>query len=321
MAGNFYGVSQYQQTSQSWNAQKSSSKSSKTTTTEQSSKASSTSSTSATSEVKSDAKVDIKEWSPVAKGSPLVPDYKSEYGISIGDVKLSDAANEYYKDLKSKFHNAEFILVSKDMKAQVQANASAYGNVNKMVVLIDEEKLERMATDESFRKKYEGIIAMSQQQLAQAKNSLSSSGATVKNFGMSVNEDGSTDFFATLEKSSADQTKRLEKQKAAKKEHKLKEKKQAEKKAKKEALEEKLEQKRHEKKLEKEAMLDKLTDKADDEMDTEFDPFAPDDKEYVQFHASTMDDLVGQVSHYAYESRNVMTEQEMSVGQNIDFMG
>lgn len=318
MAGNFYGVSQYQQTSQSWNAQKSSSKSSKTATTE---KSSSASASSTSSEVKSDAKIETKAWSPLEKSSSLIPDYKSEYGISIGDVKLSDAANDYYKDLKSKFHNAEFILVSKDLKSQVQANASAYGNANKMVVLIDEEKLERMATDESFRKKYEGIIAMSQQQLAQAKNSLSSSGATVKNFGMSVKEDGTTEFFATLEKSSDAQTKRLEKQKAAKKEHKLKEKKQAEKKAKKEALEEKLEQKRHEKKLEKEAMLDKLTGKADDEMDTEFDPFAPDDKEYVEFHASSMDDLIGQVSHYAYESRNVMTEQERSVGQNIDFVG
>ena len=80
----------------------------------------------------------------------------------------------------------EFITVSKDMKAQVQMNAASYGNANKMVVLIDEEKLERMATDENFRKKYEGIIATSQAKMMQAKMGLTSSGASVKNFGMSV---------------------------------------------------------------------------------------------------------------------------------------
>ena len=41
-----------------------------------------------------------------------------------------------------------------------------------MVVLIDDAKLEQMANDESFRKKYEGIIAMSQAQMASARNSL-----------------------------------------------------------------------------------------------------------------------------------------------------
>ena len=84
----------------------------------------------------------------------------------------------------------EFILVSKDMKSQAAANASKFGNANKPVVLIDEEKLEKMANDEAFRKKYEGIIAMSQTKLQEAKNSLVSSGATVKNFGMQVGSNG-----------------------------------------------------------------------------------------------------------------------------------
>lgn len=52
--------------------------------------------------------------------------------------------------MKSKFGNMDFILVSKDMKEQAKAMASSFANPNKMVVLIDEEKLERMATDEAF---------------------------------------------------------------------------------------------------------------------------------------------------------------------------
>ena len=44
---------------------------------------------------------------------------------------------------------------SKDMKETAKANAGQYANANKMVVLIDEEKIERMADDESYRKQYE----------------------------------------------------------------------------------------------------------------------------------------------------------------------
>ena len=124
-----------------------------------------------------------------------------EYGNTIGNVQLSEKTADYLDKLKSKFHNMEFITVSKDMKAQVQQNAAAYGNANKMVVLIDDEKLERMATDESYRKKYEGIIAMSQSKMDAAKNSHASTGASVKNFGMSVDSNGKESFFATVEKS------------------------------------------------------------------------------------------------------------------------
>jgi hypothetical protein len=53
----------------------------------------------------------------------------------------------------------DFILVSKDMKEMAKANAGSFANPNKMVVLIDEEKIERMAVDEQYRKQYESVIA------------------------------------------------------------------------------------------------------------------------------------------------------------------
>jgi len=201
--------------------------------------------------------------------------------MTIGDVELSDDAKKYYDQLKSKFHNSEFILVSKDMKSQVQQNASAYGNANKMVVLIDEEKLERMATDESFRKKYEGIIAMPSSQMAAAKNSLASSGANIKNFGMSVDSNGNTSFFATLEKSSDAQAKRMEKKAEAKKEQKVKEKKKAEKEAKEERLE-KAKEKHRAEKAEKTDDSDKAEETAD-----------VNDTEYIDIKANSLDDLLG----------------------------
>ncbi|MCR5641227.1 MAG: DUF6033 family protein, partial [Lachnospiraceae bacterium] len=143
---NHIGVSAYQQTNQYQKTDKGTKPASKS---------------------KSRDKVDVREWTPLDVKSSLIPT-KTEYGMTIGDVKLSDQAKEYYETLKEKYHNLEFIAVSKDVKGQVQQNAAAYGNAGKMVVLIDEEKLERMATDEAYRKKYEGIIASSQAKLVQA---------------------------------------------------------------------------------------------------------------------------------------------------------
>lgn len=250
------------------------------------------------------SKVETKGFTPIDTKSSLVPK-TTEYGNTIGDVKLSDKAKDYYNQLKGKFHNMEFIAVSKDMKAQVQANAAAYGNANKMVVLIDEEKLERMATDESFRKKYEGIIAMSQTKMAEAKNSLTSSGASVKNFGMSVESNGKESFFATVEKSQDLQKKRIEKKAAEKKEQKAKEKKKAEK----EAREERLQKAK-----------DKKTDKTADEEDPQN---IDDGKEYVTIEAKSMDELLSKVQKYSYSEalNRVFTDSERMVGGHVDFRG
>ena len=250
------------------------------------------------------SKVETKGFTPIDTKSSLVPK-TTEYGNTIGDVKLSDKAKDYYNQLKGKFHNMEFIAVSKDMKAQVQANAAAYGNANKMVVLIDEEKLERMATDESFRKKYEGIIAMSQTKMAEAKNSLTSSGASVKNFGMSVDSNGKESFFATVEKSQDLQKKRIEKKAAEKKEQKAKEKKKAEK----EAREERLQKAK-----------DKKTDKTADEEDPQN---IDDAKEYVTIEAKSMDESLSKVQKYSYSEalNRVFTDSERMVGGYVDFRG
>ncbi|MBR1854602.1 MAG: hypothetical protein IJ794_15910 [Lachnospiraceae bacterium] len=312
---NFYGVSAYQQAAQTYNSSSNKTSTAKSSSANASSSAVGTAKTSSSAESSGSSKVETKAWSPIDTKSSLVPSVKEGYGMTIGDVELSDKAKDYYDKLKSKFHNSEFILVSKDMKSKVQQNAAAYGNANKMVVLIDEEKLERMATDESYRKKYEGIIAMSQSQMAAAKNSLASSGASVKNFGMSVNSDGTTSLFATLEKSSDAQAKRIEKKAEAKKEQKVKEKKQAEKKEQAKRLE-----KAKEKQKAGKADSSGKTEDADDT--DEIDAIdSLNSKEYVEIRANSLDELVGKVQQYAYDNsaRGIMTDAERAVGQNFDF--
>lgn len=305
------GVNAYQQASQVWNQSNKSTESdtrlgtSKTTSKTTSSKNGSTGSA---TELKNDTGIKTSTWKPIDTKSSLVPTQREGIGMAIGNVELSDKAKDYYSKLKAKFGNMEFIAVSKDMKDAVKANAAAYGNANKMVVLIDDAKIEQMANDEAFRKKYEGIIAMSQNQLASAKNSLASSGASVKNFGMSVNSDGTTSFFATLENSSKQQTKRIEKQQAKKKEEKAK-------------------AKKHEEKVAKEKRLEKLKEKnkAEDIKEADKDNALEQgkDKEYVKIEAGSIDELVNKLSDYAYvQSENmVMTNAEKNVGQHFDFKG
>ena len=159
------------------------------------------------------------------------------YGRTIGQPELSEKAAKYYEQLKKKYGNYDFILVSKDQKANAQANAAKYAKNIKTVVLIDEEKIERMATDESYRKKYEGILSGATAQLQQLKSSVEKSGADVKEYGMQVNDGGTTSFFAVLRKSSSHQKSRIQKSAEKKKAEKKAAEKKAEKKQEKERLE------------------------------------------------------------------------------------
>ncbi|WP_337631659.1 DUF6033 family protein, partial [Waltera sp.] len=162
-----------------------------------------------------------------------------DYGRTIGQPELSEKAQKYYEQLKKKYGNYDFILVSRDQKENAKANAAQYANSFKTVVLIDEDKIERMATDESYRKQYEGILSGAAAQMQQLKSSIEKSGASVKGYGMQVNDGGTLSFFAVLKKSSADQKARIEK----KGEQKRAEKKAAEKKAAKKEKEERLKDK------------------------------------------------------------------------------
>ena len=294
---NFYGVSSYQQVDQDYKEIKKSQDNIKLNKDE--------TAKSATADSAAAEKIAAKPYQPITPSSSLAP-VKTQYGNTIGDVNLSEKAQAYYDKLKAKFGNMDFILVSKDMKSSVAQNAASYGNANRMVVLIDEEKLERMATDESYAKKYEGIIAMSQNKLSEAKNSLVSSGASVNNFGMSVSENGTVKYFATLEKSNQLQKQRLENKQQEKKEEKIKE----NRKAQKEAFDKRIENSREDNKSEG------INEKGHNTNEVE-------DKEYVMIEADTMEDLFTKLQMYSYNNAtsHVLSQEERLIGSFIDFKG
>ena len=217
----------------------------------------------------------------------------SEYGRTVGKPELSDTAKKYYDQLKKKYGNYDFVLVSKEEKENAKANAAKYANGFKTVVLIGEEEIEKMATDENFRKKYEGILSGAEAQLQQLKAQMEASGANVKGYGIQVNDNGTTSFFAVLKKSSIEQKARIEKRVLANREER--------KKAAKEDAEKRIEK-----------IKEKKTESAD-----------PKKEDDVIISSNSLEDLLKKISDYTFDMRSnaVQTEDEKLLGQNIDFKG
>ena len=216
-------------------------------------------------------------------------------GKTVGEPKLSDKAAKYYEDLKKKYSGMEFILVSRDQKAFAQSQAASYANPAKMVVLIDEDKIERMATDESYRKQYEGIIANAASGMSQLSKSLSGN-SSVKGYGMKVNGNGTASFFAVIDKSLAAQRKRIEKKAQEKKEAKKAEEKRAKKKEQQEKLEE---------------SWKKDSGKTENLYD----------EDTVTVQASSIEELLKKINDVTFERMRdyARTEEEKKIGQSFDF--
>lgn len=213
-------------------------------------------------------------------------------GKTVGNVQVSEKAAKYYEQLKAKFSDKEFVLVSSDMKEQAKAHAASFANPNKMVVLIDDEKLEKMAEDENYRAQYEGIIANASSGMAKLQNSLAGSGAKVKGFGMQINDNGLTSFFAVLDKAGSDQRARLEKKAQEKKEAK------------------KAQEKKDKKTKEQERLEEKRKDKT----------HGARDEELVTITANSIDELLQKINNMIIEDMSdyVLTDAERQVGQGFD---
>lgn len=228
-------------------------------------------------------------------------------GRTIGTPELTEKAAKYYEELRKKYGNLDFILVSKDKKEFAKATASSYSNPNKMVVLIDEEKIERMAEDENFRNQYEGIISKGASGLTQLKNKLANMGLSMKNCGMSVNDNGAASFFATMDSSFKAQNKTAQQRLAKKKAAKKAEEKKAAKKAEQKKQQERLEESRKERKVITEELL------AGDE------EYAYDAEGEVTFTADSIDDLIQQIESADYLfRRNILSDRERQVGRMFD---
>lgn len=254
---------------------------------------------------------------------------KNEYGRTIGEPKLSDEGKKYYDELKKKFGGYDFILVSKDQINNAKSQAARYANPNKPVVLIDEEKIEKMATDKDYREKYESVISGASSQLSKMKDQLMASGADFKGFGIQVNDGGTASFFAVVGKSQEAQAKRIEQKRAeSKAAHKAADKKAAAKRAEKKRAEKKEAEKLKEKKLEEETKESEIRDITEEEI-AEYSPRFEKalgkiwEANTETISASSVDELILKLGDYAQNEKmnSILTPEEEMVGGHIDFKG
>ena len=231
----------------------------------------------------------------------------AKYGNTIGDVKLSDKAAEYYHSLKTKFSNMNFVLVSEDEKTNVESKAAMFATPDKTTVLINVEKVEQMAQDESYRKKYEDIIQNNEPQIQALQTMVQKSGSSnVQGVGMKVDDGGLTSFFAVLKKSSSDQKTRIAKKAEEKKAEKKEQAKKDAKKTEKERLES------HDI-----SSSDSISSKsASDTQNGSSD-------DTITISASSAEELLQKIQDYelSLRSDSVQTDAEKLVGQHIDFKG
>ena len=225
-------------------------------------------------------------------------------GRTIGDPVLSDKAKKYYEQLKAKYSNMDFILVSPEQKEEAESKKGMYQSSKELIVLIDSDKIEKMAEDEEYRAKYEGILSNATSQLSQMKDSLGSKADSVSSFGMTFDDNGNASFFAVVDKSLAAQKERI----ADKKEAAAEEKKKAQKKT---------QEKRAEERKADRADKNKKMDSADKTNSKE----KSSDADKVTVSASSWEELLKKIDNVIYESRadSVPTKEEKAVGQSFDY--
>lgn len=218
-------------------------------------------------------------------------------GRTVGEPVLSEKALKYYEKLKKKYSNMDFILVSPEKKEEAERNKGMYQSQKELLVLIDSDKIEKMAEDDACRQKYESILSGAGTQMNQMKSSLGSSAESVRSFGMTFDDHGNASFFAVVDKSLVTQRERIAEKKAEKAEEKKKA-------AKKEEAE-----KRAEKRAEK-------TESAQERGKT-----SGRDADQVTVTASSWEDLIKKIDYVLFAKRadSVITDAEKMVGNAIDY--
>lgn len=115
------------------------------------------------------------------------------------NVNVSKNASNYLDTLKKKFDGYDFKVVSKEEMEKIKDDPSMYSNASSPTVFIDEEELEKMATDPEYAAKQEKVLKETSEKLPEIKNELDKKGANVVSMGFII-ENGKVSLFTELQK-------------------------------------------------------------------------------------------------------------------------
>lgn len=125
------------------------------------------------------------------------------------EAGLSDKAQKFLNNLRKQYGDYDFFIGNKsdDLKSLVKSGTKEFS------VIFSNAEIERMANDEKYAEQkmrdMEKAVKMSEQINQMYKDD--ASGTEISKIGIVFNDDGTTSFFAELEKSSAKQKERIEK--------------------------------------------------------------------------------------------------------------
>ena len=181
------------------------------------------------------------------RAEPRAVDKENIVGLaSLKQPELSQGAKDLLSEMQKKYSDMDFFVA--DYSSDVEAQKYLSRGSKDYSVLIEPELLEKMASDESIKEKYLGVIDEAKNKISEIKDEIAKSDnsengekkSDIKSIGFSVKADGSLSFFAELEKSSADQKKRIEQSRDEKRTQKKEEEREAKAKKRKEHQEEKI---------------------------------------------------------------------------------
>lgn len=136
---------------------------------------------------------------------------------SSGQSRLSDKAQALLEKLRKTYNDMDFMVA--DFKNAKEAKAALSRGTKEVSVLFSKEELEKMAADEKCEKEYMDRVQKALQMSDEINRKYGYESAfgkkggngEITRIGIAFNEDGTTSFFAELEKSSASQRERIEK--------------------------------------------------------------------------------------------------------------
>lgn len=136
---------------------------------------------------------------------------------SIGEAGLSKGAQDLLEKLRKSYSDMDFMVADFDKGDNAKDILSR--GTKEVSVIFSSSELEKMASDEKYEKEYmervQGALRMSEQINREfgftSAFGEKSGNSEINKIGISFNSDGTTSFFAELEKSSARQREHIEK--------------------------------------------------------------------------------------------------------------
>lgn len=139
-------------------------------------------------------------------------DSAKKSGVSFGEEGLSQRAQELLKKLRETYGNMDFFVGDPNKVNNLKDIFSR--STKEFAVIISGEELEKMASDEEYAakcmEKIENAVSMAErihQELAAGEGA---NGMKLNKLVISLNQDGTTSFFAELERSGEKQRERIE---------------------------------------------------------------------------------------------------------------